>query len=231
MLVKFKCISILLIVFGSSPPIQAASSSQGVADITSLKVKVEKELGLAVAIVNVRLENPSPQSIIVPLRGNAFPIVQIALPQSWLAKQGKQRGSQFAVLMDVEHKVLQILPGARVDIQLIQDPILLSTKPVGTIYFAKNFAILLGLCALFLTSVIASRRKSNEQILHQPIERSASIDASEILQMKHELAKQAIDDLKGVRRIAVLQAIALSEVEELPVVQIESLSSAKTYCD
>ena len=221
----------MLIVFSIFQPIQAAASFQEAIDITSLKVKVEKAIGLAIATVNVRLENPSSQSIVIPWRGNAFPVVQVALPQSWLAKQAKQRGSQFVVLTDIEYKVLQILPEARVDIQLIQDPVLLAVKPSGTTYFAKHFAILFGLFTLFIASAIVSRRKTNEQILLKHIVQPASVDASEILQMKHELAKQAINDLKGVRRIAVLQAIAQSEVEEFPIVHIESSYSTETCCD
>ena len=223
--------SLLMPVAAAEPQVAAPTSlrinqlEQPVAfSALSMKLHVEQSLGLGIATIYTKLEHPPAGTIAIPWRSNLQPVIMVAVPQSWVSKRAVQQGSQFIVLDELRAKTELIVPGARVELNIIQDPVLLATTPPSSASYGKHIVVLVGLIAIFCTTGVVSRRKVQTELHRFNPLHNAQQEAASILLMDYAQARRSIDALHGERRLEVLRLIAATEPEELPVVEV-SLSN------
>ena len=201
-------------------------------DLQAIQHEVEDAIGLPVATIAVRLVRPEAGLAPVPWRANAQPLIQVTLPESWVAKRAGQVGSATTALMMVENYIHQTIPGVAITIDVIKDPVLSKTVEPTTEFYAKQLVVVVGLLSLFTMTILVNRRNAGSNGIESSQSVTPKEEAFMIVEMEHHHACKAIDALHGARKIAVLQAIvSLETYDETPMVHVQaqqsfSLSSA-----
>ncbi len=201
----------------------AVRDGNSMLDTESLRQDIDAALGLSVATISVSLAQPPASERTIPWREDKQPVVKLSLPSTWLTSRSTQLGSKEEVFEVLRATVLSIVPGSKVQFQIVQEPQVMQAVQPVTESYAKQIAIAVGLVAVLLSGYMIDRRRpEQETIVVRQVDHPA-VEASRILQLEHTAAKKAINALSGSYKISVLQQIATTELtqNEPPIVHIQ----------
>ena len=195
----------------------------GGVDTAMMKEKVEGALGLLVATVSVSMQHPSEAIFQIPMRNDMRPHVRVSVPRSWVVKRSQQVGGSAIALNSIRQIVKGVVPNSVVDLLVVQDATISTNQNPTKESFAKQLAILVGLFTILLSGLVVNRRRRASEPTVVVGNREPMEEATRILQMDHQLARQTINALDGARKTQVLQAIvAINEQDiDVPNVQVQ----------
>ncbi len=188
-----------------------------------IRQNIDAALGLSVATISVSLAQPPVSERLIPWREGKQPLVKLSLPSTWLASRSTQLGGEEEVLDVLRSTILSIVPGSKIQFQIVQEPQFMQAVQPVTESYAKQIAIAVGLVAVLLSGYMIDRRRpEQETIVVRQVDHPA-VEANRILQLEHSAAKKAINALSGSYKISVLQQIANTELalNEPPIVHIQ----------
>jgi hypothetical protein len=188
-----------------------------------IRQKIDSALGLSVATISVSMVHPPASERAIPWREDRQPVVKLSLPSSWLSTRSEQLGGEDAVLHVLRSTILSVIPGSKIQFQIVQVPqTLLAVQPVTESY-AKQIAIAVGLIAVLLSGCMIDRRRPQQETIVVRQVDHPSAEATRILQLEHSSAKTAIDALSGSYKVSVLRHIINTELnpDETPIVHIQ----------
>jgi len=188
----------------------------------TIRVAVAEAIGLNVATVKVDMVAPPEGEICIPWADNKRPVVRVTLPRSWVTLRASQVGNVETVMENILHIAKTTAVGSLVEISVVHDAAVVGGDSRVTESSAKQWAMVVGLIALFLSGVTIRRRKPEVAAL--PVQAiSVSEEVAYILSLPHRDARVVIDELKGLRRSVILEAI--TESETIPLVEVPNRTS------
>ncbi len=190
----------------------------------TIRVAVDEALALNVATVQVDMVMPPEDELFIPWLDNKRPVVRLTLPRSWVTKRASQVGNVETVMENILHIAKTAAPGSLVEISMVHDVAVAGGESEVPESTAKQWAMIVGLLALFLSGITVRRRTREEEI---PTKKTlpAREEVAYILSLPYRDARLAIDALEGSRRAVILEAIIESEM--LPVVEVPSPAAAE----
>jgi hypothetical protein len=206
-----------LICTGHDPPIISPKLNS-----ESIRVVVAGAIGLNVATVQVDMVTPPEGELNIPWIDNKRPVVRLTLPRSWVTWRASQVGSVETVLENILHIAKRAAAGSVVEISIVHDAAVVGVESEVVESFAKQWAMALGLIALFLSGITVRRRKREED---KPLVKALSVseEVAFILSLPYRDARVAIDSMSGPRRLVVLEAI--TETNTIPIVEVPNRTS------
>lgn len=193
----------------------------GGVDTAMMKERVEDALGLLVAAVSVSMQHPSEANFQIPMRNEMRPHVRVSVPHSWVAKRSQQDGGSAIALNSIRQIVKGVVPNSVVDLLVVQDATINTIQSPAKESFVKQLAILVGLFAIILSGIIVNRRRRTSEPAVVVDNREPMEEATRILQMDHQLARQTINALDGTRKTQVLQAIVAIDEQDIDVPNVQ----------
>lgn len=206
-----------LICTGEDQPISSPQLNS-----ESVRIAVASAIGLNAATVQVDMVTPPEGELFIPWIENKRPLVRLTLPRSWVTLRASQVGNVETVMENILHIANGAAPGSLVEISVVHDVAIVGGEPEAAESSAKQWAMVLGLIALFLSGVTVRRRKRESEAL--PVQAmSVSEEVAFILSLPHRDARVAIDSLRGARRDMILEEITESEMT--PLIEIPNRKS------
>ncbi len=183
----------------------------------TIRIAVAEAIGLNVATVQVDMIMPPEGELFIPWIENKRPFVRLTLPRSWVTLRASQVGSVETVMENILHIAKRAAAGSVVEISIVHDAVVVGSESGKPESSAKQWAMVAGLIALFLSGITVRRRKRDVEPL--PVQAlSVYEEVALIMSLPHRDACVAIDALRGSRRRMVLEAI--TESETIPIIEV-----------
>jgi hypothetical protein len=188
----------------------------------SIRVVVAKAIGLNVATVQVDMVRPLEGELFTPWIDNKRPVIRLTLPRSWVTWRASQVGNIETVKENILHIAKTASAGSIIEISIVNDAAVVGGESEVVESSAKQWTMVAGLIALFLSGITVRRRKREAEALPVRV-KSVSEEVAFIFSLPHRDARVAIDSLSGPRRQVILEAITDSET--VPLIEVPNRTS------